>query len=139
MKMPTRLRCLKREMGTTLIELALLLPVALMFTFGVIGLSLYIGCITDATFASIAAARYASLNGAASLNPATTASIKTLVMSYLITLPQSTSTVTTTWAPDNTVGSAVTVQVTIAYQTGIPFDAMGTMHAAVSSSATVLH
>jgi hypothetical protein len=76
-------------------------------------------------FATSTAIRYASLNGASSSSPATTSSVQSLVygMAYGLkatsTCPATTAgaiCATTTWNPNNSAGSTVTVKVVYEFQ-----------------------
>ena len=127
-----------QEHGGTLIEIAFVLPIALMFTFGAILLCVFLYCYTSATYASRAAIRYAEFHGAASLVPCSAAGLSTIVSAYLTAIPASAVTVTSTWSPDNTSGSAITIKVSLAFATGVPIAKLGTLKVATTATGTII-
>ena len=135
---PCRPRLLHDQRGGALLEIALVLPIALMFTFGVIQLGIFLYSYTSATYASRVGVRYAEVHGASSLYPCTAANVVTIVSAYLTAIPASAVTVTPTWNPNNIVGNAVTVKVTLAWATGIPIDRLGTITVSTIAAGTIL-
>lgn len=126
------------EHGGTLIEIALVLPIALLFTFGVILLCLFLSSYSSATYASRTAIRYAQFHGAASLKPCAATDLATIVSAYLTTIPASAVTVTSTWSPDNTVGSRITIKVSLAYVTGLSIAGLGILQIATTATGTIV-
>ena len=127
-----------RDDGGTLIEIALVLPIALMFTFGAILLCIFLYCYGSATYASRAAIHYAEFHGAASLHPCAATDLTAIVAGYLTAIPASATTVTSTWSPDNTSGSTVTIKVALAYVTGVPIAGLGTLKVATTATGTII-
>ncbi len=128
----------RREDGGTLIEIAFVLPVALLFTFGVILLCLFLYCYSSATYGSRVAIRYAEFHGAASLNPCAATDLSTIVYGYLTALPATAVTVSSVWSPDKTSGSTITIKVSLAYATGVPIANLGTLQVATTATGTII-
>lgn len=126
------------QRGGSLIEIAFVLPIALLFTFGVIQLGIFLYCFTSATYASRVGVRYAEVHGAASLYPCTAADVVTIVSAYLTAIPASAISVTPTWSPGNLVGSTITVKVQLNWATGIPIDKLGTLTVGTIATGTIL-
>ena len=131
-------RLLVEDEATELVEFALALPILITISFGALELLLFLSCFVGATYGSRAAVRYASTHGAASLIPCSSANLTAIVGSYVVGLPGGQVTVTPTWAPNNMVGSAVTVQVSMSYPTGIPFTKLSSMSASTTATGVIL-
>lgn len=112
-------RLLLEEDGSEILEVALVFPVFLMFSYGILQMLLFLYCYVAATYGSRAAVRYATQHGAASLSPCSQADLQNIVRSYAAVLPNSNVVITTpNWTPSTaTVGSTVTVQVQLSYST----------------------
>ncbi len=96
--------------GTAILESALLGPLFLLliaalvhFAFATMSYNILSSAVRDG-------ARYASVHGSSSTNPATQGSMQTYVQGRAIGLIQSQITVTTTWTPNNHPGSVVKIQ-----------------------------
>jgi len=72
------------------------------------------------TFAAQAAARYASLRGAASGHAATDADIQACAARYTSPLNPEDLSVTVAWSPDHSPGSSVEVTVTYTFRPSVP-------------------
>jgi Flp pilus assembly protein TadG len=131
-------RALRDEAGSEIVEFALSFPILLMITFGGLELLLFLASLIGATYGSRNVIRYASTHGASSLNPCTSDSLTTLVLSYQIGFPGGKVVVTPAWAPNNSVGSTVTVKVSVAYPTGIPYDKLNSMSATTTASGVIM-
>ncbi len=124
------LRTLKRstktareEQGQTIIELALGLPILCLMMFGFINFALVMYQLSNITFGTHAAARYASVHSAATISPANTASITGFLGPFLPTYPTNTTAITVTYPATGTniVGGTVQVTVTLTYTLQLPF------------------
>jgi Flp pilus assembly protein TadG len=131
-------RFCKEESGSEIVEFALSLPVLLMVTVGGLEVLLFLASLAGATYGSRTAVRFAATHGASSLVPCTAASLTTLVLSYQIGFPGGKVTVTPTWSPTNTVGSTVSVKVSVAYPTGIPYSKLSSMAAKTTASGVIM-
>lgn len=114
---------LRQEDGSTLVEFALVLPIALLLLFGALQCSLALFSYCNATYACSVAARYASLHSTASLVPATAATVESATRALLWTAPANAS-VQTAWTPANSVGGTVTVTVRETLPFAIPFTSL---------------
>jgi len=121
-----------------LLETALVLPVFFLLLFGLFYFSIALFGFCNATYASRAAARYASLHSSTSLSPCTTASVQSVVAPYLAVTPAATSTVTTVWTASNTIGSTVSVSVTLVYSVGIPFSKLNAITVGSTAQRTII-
>ena len=109
------------EEGSALLELALVMPVFLLVIFGILQCTLALFAYCNISYASSAAARYASLHSSSSTAPATVASVRTVVEPFVWCAPANNVVVTTTWSPSSSVGSTVQVQVQMSLPLAIPF------------------
>lgn len=109
------------EDGSALLELALVMPVFLLVIFGILQCALALFAYGDITYASRAAVRYASLHSSASLAPATSDSVHTMINPFLWCAPASDFSIQVTWSPANTVGSTVQINVKVLLPLTIPF------------------
>jgi Flp pilus assembly protein TadG len=134
----TRLAAREGEVGSTVLETALVLPPFFLLLFGLFSFSLVLFGYCNATFSSRSAARYASLHSSASLAPCTTASVTAVISPYLALTPGATATVTPTWPSGNTVGNTVTVSVKLVYSVGIPFSALKTVTVGSTAQRTIM-
>jgi Flp pilus assembly protein TadG len=97
----------------------------MIMVFGIAGVARAIYAYNTVCYAASTAIRYASLNGATSTSPATSASVQSLVYSLANGLDASSTCpasragaicATTTWNPNNSAGSTVTVKVVYDFQ-----------------------
>jgi hypothetical protein len=127
-----------QEDGGTLVEIAFVLPIALLFTFGAILLCVFMYGYNSATYGGRAAIRYAEFHGAASITPCTAANLSTIVSGYLTGIPASAVTVTSTWSPNHSPGSSITIKVALAYVTGVPIAGLSTLSVSTTATGTVV-
>ena len=106
--------------GSTILEGALVFTTFVLVLVGVIDFGRLGFAYNSITFAARQAARYAAVNGSASVNPANAATIRANVRNNLVGLNTSSKilNVTTTWIPpaNNSPGSQVQVVVSYAFQ-----------------------
>jgi Flp pilus assembly protein TadG len=102
--------------GQVMAEFALVLTPCLALIFGIINFALALYCYDFVCYSAQEAARYATVNGATSPTPATAASVTSYVDALVAgVLNTRNVTVTTTWSPNNSPGSTVTVTVSYSY------------------------
>jgi Flp pilus assembly protein TadG len=118
--------------------MAVLLPVFFLLLFGLFNFSIILFGYCNAGFAARLGARYASLHSSTSLAPCTSSAITSIVTPYLWAGTQNQVTVATIWAPGNTVGSTVSVSVTIVYPTAIPFFSITRVTVGSTAQRTVM-
>jgi len=126
------------QSGSAIVEFALVVPLYFMIIFGLIVLGMVFTGYCSAQYASQKAVRYAIVHGAESSSPCTSATISAYVKPFLWG-GQNSSSVTTTWNPNNGAGSTVTVIVKLTYKTGIPFSTLSRVKVGVSSQGTILY
>ncbi len=110
----------KNQDGTTMIEMAVVLPTFCLLLAGFFEFSIVLFGYSNATFAARAGARLASVSSSSSVLPCNATVMQTLVNSYLYAAPSGGVTTTTTWTPGNIVGGTVNVTVKIVYPIGVP-------------------
>jgi Flp pilus assembly protein TadG len=126
------------DSGATALEIALILPAFFLLLFGLFYFSITLFGYLNATYASRAAVRYASVHSSTSLSPATATTVQAVTTPYLPSAPLATPTVTTTWTPSNTVGSTVSVTIKLVYTVGIPFTTLKTVTVGSTAQRTIV-
>jgi Flp pilus assembly protein TadG len=94
-----------------MVELALTFLGFVMLTLGSMEFGWAIYAYNSCSYAAQAGARWASVNGSLSSSPATTTSVTTYVQTQMVALDPNLTTVNTTWNPNNSPGSSVTITV----------------------------
>jgi Flp pilus assembly protein TadG len=89
--------------------------VALTLVFAIIQASLALYAYSFVSYGARCGARYAMVHGSNSSSPATNSSIQSYVQGLAYPLNTNSLTVSTTWNPNNSPGSTVTVQVTYVF------------------------
>ncbi len=100
-----------RQKGSAMVELALCFMGFLMLTLGSMEFGWAIYAYNNCSYAAQTGARWASVNGSLSTSPATAATVTSYVQSQLVALDPTLMTVNTTWSPNNSPGSTVTITV----------------------------
>lgn len=118
-----------------MVEYALVLGLFIMVVFGIVQFSLILFGYNNATYASRIAMRYAVVHGSTSSTPCTSPTISGIVTPLLWGAPSGGYTVTTTWTPNNTPGSTVSINVTIQYFPTLPFFGAGKQKFTVGTTA----
>jgi len=121
-----------------MLEMAVVLPTFFLLLFGMFNFAIVLFGYSNATYACRAGTRYASLHSATSLAPSSSATVRSIVTSYLWAAPSAGVTVTTTWSPSNTVGSSVQVFVKIVYPIGVPLLSLRQITVGSSAQRTVI-
>jgi len=130
-------RALRDQRGSTLLEMAVVLPPFFLLLFGLFEFSIVLLGYCSASFACREAARYASVRSSTSISPCTTASIQALVKTQ-IWAPSATVTVTPTWASGNTIGDPVKISVSVAYPVGLAVISVSTVTVTASTQRTIM-
>jgi Flp pilus assembly protein TadG len=94
-----------------MVELALCFLAFLLLTFGTMEFGWAIYAYNTCSYAAQSAARGASVNGSLSTSPATADSVTSYVQSQVVAMDPSLMTVNTSWNPNNSPGSTVTITV----------------------------
>jgi hypothetical protein len=128
--------------GSSLIELAVVLPVVMLLVLGLIDVCLILFGMGTANFAGRSALRYASMHSNTSYSPATQAQLSNIVKAFILPYPSNTFSVTEQFysgsgftssaGSGNNVGLGVLVTVSISYQ----FNVMGYTFQPFSYSTT---
>ena len=98
--------------GATVIEFAFVFVLFLATVVGMMDMGRAVWAYNTLAFATREGARYAIVHGTDSGSPATTTEIQNVVASHALGLDSGLLTVNTTWSPDQTPGSEVTVDAT---------------------------
>jgi Flp pilus assembly protein TadG len=131
---------LRKQAGSAFVEFALVLPTYLLMLFGLVFFGIVFAGYCCACYASQVGVRYAIVHGTNSSSPvsADSTAMKALMAPLLWAAPASGTTITPTWNPDDSVGSSVTVNVSITYKVGIPYSTLGTVKVGATATGTVL-
>jgi Flp pilus assembly protein TadG len=105
-----------KKSGQTMVEFALILVIALTLIFGIIEASLGLYAYSFVSYGARCGARYAMVHGSNSPSPATASSVQSYVQSLAFPLDTASMSVTTTWNPNNSPGSTVTVAVSYVFR-----------------------
>lgn len=103
-------RLLHNRSGNSAIQFAFVAPILIFLTLGIIDMGRAGLAASSLKSAAIEAARYASVRGASSPTPATTATITTVAREEAPGIPATDLTVAVTWTPNNKSGNTVKVQ-----------------------------
>jgi Flp pilus assembly protein TadG len=123
--------------GQTIIEMAVALPSFLLLLLGIFNFSMVMFDYENATFACRVGARYASVNSASSRSPCTATSVKAMIQPYLWT-PANSTTVSVSWPNGNSVGSTVSVSITVVFPLAIPFFSGTSVTVGTSEQRTIV-
>ena len=132
-------KAVRDDAGSSLIELAFALPIYMMLIFGFISATLLLLVYSNITYTSRAAARYASVRSLTSQTPCTAASVKSFVLASTPFTDGGQLSSSSTWSPDNNVGNAVTVTVTVIYPTGLPYFSIQNLTLSSTAVSTIIH
>lgn len=127
------------ETGANLVETALVLPVYFLVIFVFMSFSIVLFAYCNASYASRIAVRYAVVHSATSATPCTTSAIQSIVLPYLWGAPSGGVGIVPQWTPSNSVGSVVSVKVTLTYSTGMPYGYLNNMVATASAQGVIVH
>ena len=110
--------------GSAMVEGALVLALFILIVYGFVQIALVLFGYTNLTYASRVAMRYAVMHGSTATYTCTAADIQNMITPLLWGAPASGTTVTTNWNPNNSPGSAVSISVTVKYNSVIPFTSL---------------
>lgn len=130
---------LVKQGGQTLIEMALGLPLLCMMLFGFINFALVMYQLANITYASHAAARYASVHSLNTASPATTTSITGFLGPFLPSYPSNTVNVAVSYPATgaNSVGGTVQIVVTLTYAIALPFYTLNGLQVSSTAQAAI--
>ena len=122
-KRATSLRkALLAERGTSIIEMALILPVFTLMAFGFINFCLVMFGLCNTSFATRAALRYATLHSVTSYAPTTQLALNNIVAPYVFRYPSNTYSVSYSYPYGaNAVGQPVLITFSINYSLKFPY------------------
>ncbi len=109
------IRFLHDRRGVAAVEFAFVAPVIFVLTIGTIDVGRLVWSWSSLDHLARDATRYASVRGAESVTPMTTAQLETYVTNRLIGMDPSDVTVTVSWTPNNSPGSTVKVQLDLQF------------------------
>ena len=121
-----------------MVEFALVVPIFFLLIFGFIDFGIIFAGYCSAAYASQIAVRYAIVHGNNSSSACTNTQITSLVARYLWAAQKTGTVVNTTWNPDNSPGSTVTITISLTYNTGIPYSSLHTIHVGTFAQGTIL-
>ena len=101
--------------GTAAVEFALVVPVLLLVTLGVIDTGRMMWVASTLDHAAREGARYARLRGAESSHPVTDRNVEAYVRNRAVGMNADVVSVAVTWSPNNYSGSSVTVRVSASF------------------------
>lgn len=127
----------RREDGSTLVEVAIVLPTFFLLLFGFFNIMFVLFGFCDANYAANVGARYASLHSSTSANPATVASVKAVILANLFIPGGATPTLIVNYSVNgNTVGQPVGIG--ILYQ-AVPGMALKNEYVTVQAFRYITH
>jgi Flp pilus assembly protein TadG len=123
--------------GQAMAEFSLVATAALIMIFALINCSLVIYDYNFVSYAAREATRYAAVRGSSSSSPANNTNITNYVIGEAAGLDPSKVSVSTTWSPNNSPGSAVEVQVQYPFTLSIPFLVNSTVNLSSTSQLVI--
>jgi Flp pilus assembly protein TadG len=127
------------QSGSAIAEFALVVPLYFMIIFALVQMGIVLAGYCGAQYAVQQGVRYAIVHGSDSSSPCSSGTISAYVAPYLWAAQTNSSTVTTTWNPNNGAGSTVTVSITLTYRTGLPFSTLSTVKVGTTAQGTILY
>jgi len=121
-----------------MIEYALVLSVFIMLIYGFVQFCLILFGFNNATYASRIAIRYAVVHGSTATYTCTATDISNIITPLLWGAPSGGTTIVTTWTPNNTPGSTVSIKVAIQYVPKLPFFPSKTFTVGTTAYGTIL-
>jgi Flp pilus assembly protein TadG len=108
------------EKGSALVEYAMVMSIFLMIVFGFVQMSILLFAFNNATYASRVAVRYAVVHGSTATYKCTATDISNLITPLLWGAPSGGTTISTTWSPNNTPGSTITIKISLQLTPTLP-------------------
>ncbi len=128
---------IRRQRGSVVAEVALVLPVMMLVFLGLIDLGRGLAVKAELGHAARAATRYASVRSTTSSDPATYAKSAAFVRDSLHGLDSEAVEVTSAWVPANTRGARVQVSVRYTFDPIMPFLPVQSIELASSSESII--
>jgi Flp pilus assembly protein TadG len=130
----------RSQRGAALVEFALIAPLFFLIVFGLVEFAIVFAGYCSAAYASQKGVRYAIVHGVDASGRVATdnTAIKALMSSYLWAAQCSGTNITITWNPDDSIGSSVSVNVSLTYTIGIPYFGSNQIQVGSTSTGTVL-
>ncbi len=123
-----------------MMEITLVLPLYFMLIFGCVQFATVFFVYSNTVYATQVAVRYACTHGTVSGNAATNTTLTNIITPLVWGAQTGSVTVATTWSPDNSIGSTVTVKVSVLYKTRIPFfSVLSSVPMGVTAQGTILY
>lgn len=113
---PSSTRRKKGQLGSALIEFALLIPVFMMIVVGIVDLGRAVWAKSSLGYLAGETARYASMHSTRSNDPVTSGDVFKYVEQRAIGLNPEHLTVDTTWVPNNAPGGVVRINLSYDFQ-----------------------
>lgn len=127
------------DCGQSLIELALVLPVFLLLTIGLMNVCIVLFGIGNLSFASRQASRYACLHSQTSVKPVDQTTIDAMIAPYVFKFPTNTYSNQISYsAGGNVIGGRVTVSINITYKVTLPYLTLPAIPLSFSASGTIV-
>jgi Flp pilus assembly protein TadG len=121
----TKPRRSRSERGSAMVEGALCLTVFLVMVFGIMDFGRAVFAYNSISWAAREGARYAIVRGSSSGHQATATDVKNYVLSRTVGMVSSDLGISTTWTPDASAGSTVSVAVTYSFTPFGPYMPVG--------------
>jgi len=115
------------EKGTTIAELAIVMPLFLLLTLGAFELGRGVWVKHTLTHVAREAARYAAVRSSTSDDPLTAKMVEDRVKSEALGIDTDALSVATVWNPSNVVGATVEIQISYDFEPAtplLPFDSI---------------
>ncbi|MCZ6604683.1 MAG: TadE/TadG family type IV pilus assembly protein [Alphaproteobacteria bacterium] len=108
-------RLARDENGTAAVQFALILPLLLLLTVGLIDIGRFVWVRTTLEHVTREGTRWAAVRGATNPFPATKASIEAYVAQRTVGIADDDLDIDVSWQPNNITGSRVTVAITVGF------------------------
>ena len=130
----------RSQRGAALVEFALIAPLFFLIVFGLVELAIIFAGYCSAAYASQLGVRYAIVHGvdASGRVASDDTAIKALMSSYLWAAQSTGSNISIIWNPDDSIGSGVSVNVSLTYSVGVPWLGLNQIKVGSTSTGTVL-
>jgi Flp pilus assembly protein TadG len=124
--------------GSAMVEYALVISLFFMLVYGFVQFCLILFVYNNATYASRVAIRYAVVHGSTATYTCTASDISNIITPLLWGTPSGGATIVTTWSPNNTPGSTVSIKVGVQYIPKLPFFPTKTFVVGTTAYGTIL-
>lgn len=132
-------RILRRDDGTAAIEFAILVPILIMVSIGVVDIGRLAWSVSGLSNAAREAVRFASVRGNGSLLEASAPEVEGFARDRYIGIEKDSLSIDVLWTPDNNSGSTVSVTLTLQFNfLAGPMLALEPMELTGHSSSVVL-